>query len=109
VWRKKQAVLFREEVPRATPRYYELVARPICLRDMLDKVVQFQYRAVSELLADMDLMACNAETYNTARSPIAIDARSLQASLKLALTHDLEQLGPDKDEYTVLERVIKKK
>ena len=71
--------------------------------------VSFQYQTVAAVLADMDLMCRNAVQYNGPASPIVADAKALYSAFELALTHTLKQLGPDRDECTLLERAIRKK
>ena len=72
-------------------------------------VASYQYYSVDGFLADIALMVSNCEKFNGATSPIAADGRALFESLKLFLTHALKYLGPEKDEFTVLENIIKKK
>ena len=60
-------------------------------------------------LADVELMVSNCERFNGVNSPISADGRAVYECLKLVLTHALKYLGPEKDEFTVLENIIKKK
>lgn len=57
----------------------------------------------------MQLMVTNAETFNGVQSIIAIEAAALLSALRLALLHEREQLGADKDELAVLEAAIRRR
>ena len=43
------------------PDYYTIIAKPIALRDISRKLRDAGYRAVSEILQDLDLMCENAK------------------------------------------------
>ena len=58
-------------------RYRSAVKKPICLKDMVLKCRNSKYQARQELLDDMELMAHNAELYNTAQSIVAVNGRKL--------------------------------
>jgi hypothetical protein len=72
-------------------------------------VVTFQYSTVDSFVADIELIYKNSEQFNGTKSPVTIEARKLCDSCRLQLTNDLIHLGPEKDEYTLLENAIKRK
>lgn len=109
IWRKKTSEAFRYPVPREIEGYHEMIKNPISLSDILNKIVSYQYYTVQAVIDDMELMMTNAETFNAPGSQIAIEAKGLYKDLKVALTHDLNTLGREKDEFTLLEQAIAKK
>jgi hypothetical protein len=108
-YKKHYSFVFRTPVPQTIPGYYDLISTPMCLSDMRDKLITFQYTSRDEFLADVELILKNSEKFNGIKSPITNNAKQLYDSCKLNLYHDLQFFGPEKDEFTLLENAIKKK
>lgn len=56
------------------PDYYEIIKNPISLKLITKKLRDAQYRTVSEITYDHDLLAANAALYNGPESPVTKDA-----------------------------------
>uniref|UniRef100_A0A7S1XIG0 Bromo domain-containing protein n=1 Tax=Phaeomonas parva TaxID=124430 RepID=A0A7S1XIG0_9STRA len=81
--------------------YLDKIPQPICIADMLERTKNpnKMYTNRRQLLADVDLMAMNAENYNGATHPIAVSGRELEKTVQAALRA--------KDQfYTNLEREV---
>lgn len=64
------------------PDYYQIVKYPMSLKLMTKKLRDAQYRTVSEITYDMDMMVANASLYNGPGSPVALDAEHITSEWK---------------------------
>lgn len=71
--------------------------------------VTFQYVAVTEVLSDAEQMVENSVIFNGPDHLITKSARSLLSGLRISLLHTREQLGPERDEFALLEASMAKK
>lgn len=61
------------------PDYYQVITRPVCLTDIQRRVDQGEYQnGISDVLADIELMCDNAQTYNKPGSFAWIDANCIR-------------------------------
>jgi SNF2 family DNA or RNA helicase len=67
------------------PDYYTIIEKPVALRDISRKLRDAGYRAVSEILQDLDLMCENAKIYNGAESFVHQDALTIRNQYLLHL------------------------
>jgi len=110
VWAMKIALPFRDPVREGqADKYYEVVTQPMCLSDMREKVVTYQYEGAAQVVADMELMASNASRYNGAEHKFTKDAHKLLKALRDKLTHERKYLGDNKDPIALMEEAIQKK
>ncbi|KAJ3353785.1 hypothetical protein GGF32_002852 [Allomyces javanicus] len=58
----------------AYPDYYQIIAKPISLREIKAKIDKRQYPTLAALKADLDLMLANCKKYNVPGSDIYRDA-----------------------------------
>ncbi|KAL9113277.1 MAG: hypothetical protein Q9227_002612 [Pyrenula ochraceoflavens] len=79
----KAAVWFSKPVDYVAlniPHYPEIIKQPIALSDIDDKLKTRQYKTVTEIGQDLDLMVANARTFNGPEHKATKDAESLRAS-----------------------------
>ncbi|KAG2219089.1 hypothetical protein INT45_005820, partial [Circinella minor] len=67
---------------RQYPDYYEVIKNPIALSNIKTKIDQKEYKSVSELKADIDLMVSNAKRYNIKESQVYQDAVKIHKLVK---------------------------
>jgi len=72
----------------AYPDYYTVITQPIALDMIKQKISDDKYSALSEFLADMDLMFNNAKTYNQRGSQVYEDAVFMNVCFLLILPSD---------------------
>lgn len=109
IWASKKAFEFREPVPREIPGYYEKIKYPICLLDIRDKIAEYRYTSIKDLMNDMNLMAQNSQLFNGPSNQLTKNAFFLVEKLRENLDHDRNFFGAQKDTLRILEDAIKKK
>ncbi|KNE57578.1 hypothetical protein AMAG_03270 [Allomyces macrogynus ATCC 38327] len=77
----------------AYPDYYQIIAKPISLREIKVKIDKRQYPTLAALKADLDLMLANCKKYNVPGSDIYRDAVLLAKILNDAFK-DLSRAAP---------------
>lgn len=60
------------------PDYYDVIKKPICLREIYEKFKRGGYRSMFEVWDDVELMCDNAQTYNKAGTFAWIDAECIR-------------------------------
>lgn len=76
--KKQDAQWFNEQVDRrAFPEYYNIIACPICLSTIRDRVKNGFYRRKEAILSDLDLLYNNASKFNKPNSPIVEAAQAI--------------------------------
>ena len=74
------AELFKKKPDKAIfPDYYIIVANPISLKEIMDKLKKFEYASISEIDEDFKLMCDNARTYNEDGSFVCAAADEVRA------------------------------
>jgi hypothetical protein len=109
IWASKKAYEFREPVPREILGYYEKIKHPICLVDIRDKIAEYRYTSIKDLMNDMNLMAQNSQLFNGPSNQLTKNAFFLVEKLRENLDHDRNFFGAQKDTLRILEDAIKKK
>jgi len=106
-WRSKKAIVFRERVPKTVVAYYQKIENPICLRDVRNKIGNFEYTTVRAFMDDIELLATNAKTFNGPNHKISKDGESILKAIRADINHDKDHGLPDK--LRLLEDCIKAK
>ena len=110
IWNNKHSIPFRVPVNAFdAPGYYQRVTDPICLTDIREKVVSYQYETAAALLEDFAKMVRNAEIYNGTAHYITTAANKLLNMLQINLRHDREHLGAEHDSIGIMEEAIRRK
>ncbi|KAI9183112.1 hypothetical protein H9P43_004029 [Blastocladiella emersonii ATCC 22665] len=81
------------------PDYYEVIARPISIREIKAKLDKGQYPGLNAMRADLDLMLDNCKTYNVPDSDIYADAVTIgklvdETAARLLAEHGDAALNP---------------
>ena len=79
------------------PDYYEVIKTPIDLKTIRQRVKSRSYEAVSDLMADLELIFTNAQTYNQEGSIIFQDAVTLLKVARKIARQALKSEGRDHD------------
>ncbi|KAG8931931.1 hypothetical protein FRC02_001953 [Tulasnella sp. 418] len=93
---------------RKYPEYYKVIKRPISLEEIKTKLLSYEYKSLSSVKADFDLMFKNAKHFNEKNSGIWLDAQNLHNLVAREYTiltgasnaHDNPSDDEDGDEYT---------
>ena len=110
LWNSKHAHIFHHPVDfQVAQNYYSMISKPICLSQIREKIVSYEYETAQAMLEDVALMVHNAETYNGREHIIAERARKLLKRLEDNLGHDRKHLGEDKDPIRKMEEAIQRK
>lgn len=110
LWNLKGAKVFWFPVDRGLyPSYYTLIEHPISLMDIREKVVKYCYETAAALVADVELMASNAEKFNGKDHFVTSLGWKLVSHLKESLDHDRKHFGAEKDVIALMENAIRKK
>ena len=111
LWRVKHAFnyFWSPVSPMDAPGYYEKISQPISLSEIRNKIADYKYEKADELIADLTIMANNAELYNGANSPITTCGYRILEKMQDILTHERKHLGADKDPIAIMEDAIQKK
>ncbi len=80
---------------RDYPDYYEVIAHPMDMETVNDKIKTGQYRSEDEMLSDMKLMFGNCRQYNEEGSAIYEDANVLEKVL-MSKARELGAVQPGK-------------
>lgn len=79
------APIFRDPVDgRTVPDYYNIIRRPICLRDILHKLDSAQYSSPADFYLDMNQLFENCFTYNVFDSPVGQMGHRLETAFDAA-------------------------
>lgn len=92
--------------PKHAPDYHRVVARPVDLSTMRDRIRSFAYQGVDDFLADMRLMASNCHLYCDTRFPylppqadaLLAFAEQRGAALKARLATEQDEDAGEDDE-----------
>jgi transcription initiation factor TFIID subunit 1 len=110
LWNSKHSPAFLYPVnAMAVPGYYQRITDPICLTDIRDKVVSYQYERASAMQEDVDKMARNAEIFNGPAHAVTLAGKKLANMLQINLRHDREHLGAEHDQISYIEEAIQRK
>ncbi|KAJ3228407.1 hypothetical protein HDU81_006171 [Chytriomyces hyalinus] len=71
--------------PLAFPDYHVMIQNPICLEDMKQKCVSFEYRNAASLVNDMQLLYQNCVQYNGPQNPLTDVALGLMNKTRKAM------------------------
>mmetsp|Transcript_45235 Transcript_45235/g.79006 ORF Transcript_45235/g.79006 Transcript_45235/m.79006 type:complete len:1418 (-) Transcript_45235:87-4340(-) len=110
IWNNKHSIPFRVPVNAFdAPGYYQRVTDPICLTDIREKIVSYQYETAAALLEDFARMVRNSEIYNGTAHYVTTAANKLLNMLQINLRHDREHLGAEHDSIGIMEEAIRRK
>lgn len=63
------------------PDYYELIKKPICMKNIENKINKKQYHSLKEFRSDIALLCSNCRQYNEDGSVLFADANTIEVSL----------------------------
>jgi ATP-dependent helicase STH1/SNF2 len=69
------------------PDYYELIAKPIAMRQIDTKIKKEEYSSLNDLYKDIETLCNNARQYNEDGSLLFLDANAIQVSLPWHCSH----------------------
>jgi hypothetical protein len=97
------AAIFLDKPPKAIyPDYYQLIAQPIALKQILQKLKKFEYTHFEGIEQDFALMCHNARTYNLDTSPVYSDSEVLRREFYTRSAPVLRKFGIASAEYLSL-------
>lgn len=89
-----------------TYNYYQMIAKPMCLREVLDRFVAGRYATPDAALADIDLIWANCEKYNGAASAFTAQGKKCSEWLQRAYrAHEEAAPAPVARVQRLIERV----
>ncbi|KAF5376880.1 hypothetical protein D9615_007241 [Tricholomella constricta] len=81
--KRQLAGMFLELVDRTDwPQYYEVIPEPRCLNNIKNGIEKGRYKDAADIYTDISLVFWNALFYNEPTSQIAMDAKTLKATLE---------------------------
>jgi hypothetical protein len=97
------AGIFLDKPPKAIyPDYYQLIAQPIALKQILQKLKKGEYSHFEAVEQDFALLCHNARTYNLDTSPVYADSETLRREFYTRAAPVLRRFGLPPVEYTPL-------
>ena len=110
LWNSKYSIVFRNPVNSIeAPGYYLRITEPICLLEIREKIVSYEYENSNEFVADIEKMVKNSEIYNGITHPVTVAGKKLVNMLHINIHHDREYLGIEHDNINYIEEAIKRK
>ncbi|KFY06624.1 hypothetical protein V492_07895 [Pseudogymnoascus sp. VKM F-4246] len=71
------------------PDYYELIAKPIAMKQIDTKIKKEDYSSLNDLYKDIELLCNNARQYNEDGSFLFLDANTIQAACKSKIQDEI--------------------
>lgn len=72
--------------------YYVIISKPICMNQINAKIKKNEYRRLSDMKADIQLLCRNCRTYNDDGSLLYADANTIEVSVSASLIAPLSPL-----------------
>jgi len=98
----KNKFFVSEVKKKDAPNYYDVIMNPIDLGKMKNKAKRQEYINREQLMADMQLLRVNAETYNGQFNKIAELAREIEQ-------HAINKMDEVKDDVANYELLVREK
>jgi len=66
---------FHNPIPRTVPRYYDVIKKPICFKEIALKISDLKYSNILEFIEDMNQVFINCVTFNKKGTPVEESGR----------------------------------
>ncbi|KAE9554589.1 hypothetical protein FO519_002228 [Halicephalobus sp. NKZ332] len=66
---------FHNPIPRTVPRYYDVIKKPICFKEIAMKISDLKYTNIQEFIEDMNQVFINCVTFNKKGTPVEESGR----------------------------------